>query len=135
MEQLEKQLFGRTNVTIDGEGIIRDRNTPIPEAREAVHKRFILEQAKRTKETIEELCMLKNVRELPEDCFSILKVADYIDGGHELRLADATWHISYYNNQDKERIKKVMQRTGCRRFELLKGIDECISDYVRTKQN
>lgn len=78
---------------------------------------------------IEELCMLKGVRELPSNCFSILGAADYIDGGHTPRKESAKWHISYYSAEDKKRIEKVMQRTGCDNFELHQGIDECIMEF------
>ena len=78
---------------------------------------------------IEELCMLKEVRELPSNCSSILGAADYIDGGHAPRKENARWHISYYSDEDKKRIERVMQRTGCDNFELHQGIDECIMEF------
>ncbi len=87
------------------------------------------QQAIRTKEVIEELCSIKRVRKLPPDCFSILKAANYIDGGHTPRSNNAKWHISYYSDDDKLQIEKVMQKAGCDNFELHKGIDECIADF------
>lgn len=42
---------------------------------------------------------------------------------------NAKWHISYYSDDDKKRIEKVMQRAGCDNFELHKGIDECIIEF------
>ena len=127
---LEQVLFGQTGIYTDSDGIIHKNDFEHDEkAKSAVYKRFIMEQACRTKEVIEELCMLKNVQELPADCFSVLKAASYIDGGHTPRSDNAKWHISYYSDEDKEQIKKVMKRTGCNNFELYKSIDECIAEF------
>lgn len=88
-----------------------------------------MEQAERKKEVIEELCMLKNVHELPSDCFSILTIADYIDGGHEPRTNNAKWHISYHSDKDKKQIENVMQKAGCDNYMLYQGIYDCIKEY------
>lgn len=128
-EMLEQVLFGQTGIYTDSDGIIHKNDEHDEKAKSAVYKRFIIEQACRTKEVIEELCMLKNVQELPADCFSVLKAASYIDGGHTPRSDNAKWHISYYSDEDKEQIKKVMKRTGCNNFELYKSIDECIAEF------
>lgn len=128
-EMLEQVLFGQTGVYTDENGIVHKNVERDEEAKDAVYKRFLMEQAVRTKEVIEELCMMKDVRELPSDCFSILKVADYIDGGHTPRSEDAKWHISYYSDEDKKQIEKVMQRAGCTYFQLYQGIDECIAEF------
>lgn len=45
------------------------------------------------------------------------------------RKQDAIWHISYYSDEDKLQIENVMQRAGCKRYELYKGIDKCIGEY------
>ena len=101
-------MFGKTNVYTDGEGKIHEIDEIIPKAREAVRKRFIMEQAARTKEVIEDLCILKHVDQLPDDCYSVLAAADYIDGGHDKRVQNAKWHISYFSDKDREQIEKVM---------------------------
>lgn len=128
-EMMERILFGQTGVYTDGDGIVHKNDERNEEAKAAVHKRFLVEQAVRTKEVIEELCMLKGVNELPPDCFSILKAADYIDGGHEPRANNAKWHISYYSDIDRKQIENVMQRTGCENYVLFQGIDECIKEF------
>lgn len=128
-EMIEKILFGQTGIYTDGNGKVHKKDELNEKAKAAVHKRFLMEQAVRTKEVIEELCMMKGVRELPSDCFSILDMADYIDGGHTPRSESAKWHISYYSDEDKKRIEKVMQRAGCDNFELHQGIDECIMEF------
>ncbi len=61
---------------------------------------------------------MKNVVELPEDCLSVLKAADFIDGGHEPRKQDATWHISCFSDRDKVQAERVMKRAGCKNFVL-----------------
>ena len=108
-EMLEKRLFGKTNVYTDGDGNAYEVDDIMPKALEAVHKRFLMEQAARTKEVIEELCILKKVSRLPDDCYLVLGAADYIDGGHDKRVQNAKWHISYFNDKDKEQIEKVMK--------------------------
>ena len=128
-EQFERALFGQTDVYTDGAGNIHKKDVNDENIKNAVHKRFLMEQAARTKEVIEELCLLKNVKELPADCFSILKAADFIDGGHAPRIVDAKWHISYNTEDDEKQIKSVLQRTGCENFKLFHGIDECISEF------
>ena len=97
-------------------------------AAEAVKRRFIFEQALRTKHVLEEICILKHIEEIPEsaECASVFKLADYIDGIHEKRKINAKWHISYFNEEDKIRIANVMHRIDCTDYELIHGIDECI---------
>lgn len=128
-EMLEKRLFGKTNVYTDGDGKAHEVEDIMPKAQEAVRKRFVMEQAARTKEVIEELCILKKVKQLPKDCYSVLGAADYMDGGHDKRVQNAKWHISYFNDKDKEQIEKVMKRANCKDYELYQGIDACIACY------
>lgn len=125
-EMLEKRLFGKTNIYTDEVGKVREVDNVMPKAQEAVHKRFIMEQATRTKEVIEELCILKQVTQLPDNCYSVLGAADYIDGGHDKRVQNAKWHISYFTKDDKVQIEKVMKRAGCTNYQLYQSIDECI---------
>lgn len=129
LEMLEMLLFGQTGVYTDGDGTVHKIEEADIDAKKAVYNRFLIEQAERTKKCIEELCILKGVYELPDDVFSVLKAADYIDGGHDKRSADAEWHISYYSKDDKKRIEQVMLETGCNKFELHKSIEECIATY------
>lgn len=128
-ELLEMALFGTTGCYTDGNGRVHKKEEQDEKAKTAVYQRFLMEQAGRTKEVIEELCAIKGVRVLPADCFSVLKTADYIDGGHEPRHRDARWHISYHCDADRARIENVMKRIGCTNFELYKGIDECIKEF------
>lgn len=128
-ERLEIYMFGRNDILTDGDGVVHSLNAVQQKAEEAVHKRFILEQAARTKEVIEELCAMKHVDELPPDCWSVLKAADYIDGGHDPRIEEAMWHISYFSDEDKQRIEDVTKRAGCKKYELHQGIDDCISAF------
>lgn len=43
--------------------------------------------------------------------------------------SDAKWHISYYNDSDRQRIENVMDQLGCTNYELFKTIDECIERF------
>ena len=63
-EMIEKRLFGKTNVYTDGDGVVHEVDEAMPKAQDAVRKRFIMEQAVRTKEVIEELCMLKQINKV-----------------------------------------------------------------------
>lgn len=128
-ELIEKSIIGKANVYVDESGNIHDKYDNMAESKEAVNKRAIFEQAIRTREILEELCMMKDADMLPPDCCSILKAADYIDGGHDKRISDAKWHISYFSENDKKQIENVMQRAGCRNYELHQGIDECIAAF------
>lgn len=132
-EKLEVLLFGDSNVYTDKEGEVHKVDKESPKAQEAVQKRFLLEQAARTKQMIEELCFLKGVSELPNDCYSILGAADYIDGGHDKRSKNAKWHISYFSEKDKEQIERVMSDAGCKDYELYNSIDECIECFKRVE--
>lgn len=128
-EMMEKALFGKTNVYTDGDGRVHKVEEAMQKAQDAVHKRFVMEQAARTKEVIEEFCILKQVKQLPGDCCSVLGAADYIDGGHDKRIQNAKWHISYFSDTDKEQIERVMRRVGCTDYKLYQSIDECIGTF------
>lgn len=130
-EMLEKRLFGKTSVYTDEDGNAHEVDDIMPKALEAVHKRFLMEQAARTKEVIEELCILKKVTQLPHDCYSVLGAADYIDGGHDKRVNNAEWHISYFNDKDRVQIEKVMNRVGCTNYQLYQSIDKCIESLKK----
>lgn len=130
-EMIEKRLFGKTNIYTDDDGRVHEVEDTMPKAQEAVRKRFVMEQAARTKEVIEELCILKNVNQLPADCYSVLGAVDFIDGGHDKRVQNARWHISYFNEKDKEQIEKVMKGTGCTDYRLYSSIDECIDSFKK----
>lgn len=45
---------------------------------------------------------------------------------------DAKWHISYFNDEDKQRIENLMSRIGCANYELHSSIDECIKEFRTT---
>ncbi len=126
-EAFERSVFGQVGVITDKDGYVHKKENV--KAAEAVHKRFIMEQAARTKEIIEDLCILKGVRSLPGDCLSVLKAADYIDGGHEPRKQDATWHISCFSEKDRIQAEMVMKRAGCKKYVLYHGIEECIEGF------
>ena len=128
-EALERTLFGQVGVITDKEGNIHQKKDIDRKASEAVYKRFIMEQAMRTKEVIEDLCTLKDVDELPGNCLSVLKAVDYIEGGHESRKQDVTWYISCFSDKDRIQAKKVMERAGCKNYILYQGIEECIEGF------
>lgn len=102
------------------------------EAAAAVHQRFLLEQAARTKEIIDELCTIKHVRKIPKDIHSVLGAASYIDGGHCPRGKDARWHISYFSETGKQQIESVLGRIGCDNYTLYPSIDETIATFKAT---
>lgn len=103
------------------------------EIRESIHKRFIIEEALRTKEVMEDLCIVKGVEEVPEDaqCASVLKLASYLDGGHAERAGNAHRHTSYHSEADRKRIKGVMKAFGCsyEDYTLYPSIDVCLRAF------
>lgn len=66
---------------------------------------------------------------IPEDCHSILGYMDYVDGGHDRRKRNAVWHISYFSNEDKKRVVRVMKDLYIKRYRLYGSIDECIGAF------
>lgn len=129
LDVIEKAIFGRNDVITDGDGVVHDLDDVEEKSCDAVYKRFIMEQAARTKEVIEELCMMKGIKDIPSHCYSVMKVAEYIGEGCRTRIKDARWHISYYSDQDKEQIESVMRRCGCTNYELFPSIEKCIEDF------
>lgn len=130
-EMIEKAIFGRNNICTDGNGVVHDVDDVIEASKETVNKRFLMEQATRTKEVIEEFCMLKGIHEIPPNCYSVLSIAKHIDGSHEQRSKNAKWHISYHSDKDKEQIEYVMERCGCTEYELYPSIEKCIAEFKK----
>ncbi|MCD8196612.1 MAG: hypothetical protein LUE24_05530, partial [Lachnospiraceae bacterium] len=62
----------------------------------------------------------------------VLGLADFLDMGHARRLRNAKWHITYYSDKDKHRVKSVMKRLGLKRYTLYSNIDECIGKFATT---
>ncbi|MBQ9206492.1 MAG: hypothetical protein IJ158_07240 [Treponema sp.] len=103
-------------------------------AKLAVNRRFIFEQAARTRQVLNELCLLMHYEEevpASAECASVFKLAEYIQGTHEKRKYNAKWHISYFSDEDKERIKSVMASTDCSDYELFSSIDKCIAGVLK----
>lgn len=86
---LKKRLFGKTNVYANDDDKAHEVEKVMQKAQEAVRKRFVMEQAIRTKEVIEELCILKHVKQFPNACYFVLGVTDYLDGGHDKSVQNA----------------------------------------------
>lgn len=105
------------------------------ERKNTVHIRFLLEQDERTNEILDELWKLKHKEErsdyVKETCRSVLKLGEYMDGGHNARSTDAHWHITYHSSTDKDRIENVMRKIGCNNYTLYSTIDECIKCFKR----
>lgn len=132
-ELLERKLFGKNDIYTDSDGKVHELDNAMEKARKAVHKRFLMEQAYRTKEVIKELCELKGITKVPKNCYSVLGAADYIDGGHDKRTRNAKWHISYHTDEDKIRIENTMNRINCQEYRLYEGIDSCLEEFKKNK--
>ena len=96
-----------------------------------VHQRFMLEQAGRDKEAIKRLCRQRRYREEIDIAkySSVLSAAEYLDGEHIAREADAKWILSFHSKSDKERIDEVMNKIGCNNYEPIPSIDECLEPF------
>ncbi|GLI51488.1 hypothetical protein TSYNTROOL_15740 [Tepidanaerobacter syntrophicus] len=45
------------------------------------------------------------------------------------RIDDATWHISYYSDEDKQWIEALLDELGCKKTKLYPTIDECLMPF------
>lgn len=98
-------------------------------AKYAVTQRFWYEQSKRTGAVLEELSQ-KYAVPVPNGCHSVLGYMDYVDRGHDQRKRNAAWHISYYSDADKKRIKRVLRDLNVKNYTMHATIDECIADFA-----
>lgn len=88
-------------------------------------QRFWIEQAQRTRNLLEDL-EKKYKTTVPKDCNSILEYAKIVDGGHDKRKRNARWIISYYSQEDKERITKTLKEYYIKHCILYDSIEECL---------
>lgn len=100
------------------------------DAEYAVKQRFWFEQSQRTQEALEKLASEYHVP-VPKGCYSILSYMDYVDGGHDQRKRNATWHISYHSKKDEKRIKKEMKSLHIKQYHLYDSIDKCIECFKK----
>lgn len=101
------------------------------EERCAVNRRFLFEQAGRTQDFLKEIAQKYGNSEFPDGIHSVLGLAEYLDGGHDQRLRNAQWHISYRTPEDKTQIKRVMKQIGLKRYHLYDSIDKCLQAYAK----
>ncbi len=95
-------------------------------AEEAVHQRFLLEQSERTHDLLYKMVSQSGLKDIPEGCHSVLSLANYLDHGHEKRERNAKWHISYYSEDDKNRIESLMKKMDLNLYQLYPSIEECL---------
>lgn len=109
----------------------RNNKISYPEnlAKYAVTQRFWFEQAQRTQDVLEKLSKQYCVP-IPDSCYSILGYMDYVDNGHDQRKRNATWHISYYSDSDRKRVRKVMKELRIKNYSLHATINDCIADFA-----
>lgn len=121
LEEMEKAVFGEDELY----------NSSIADAaKRSVHQRFLLEQSRRTQDMVNAIARKRGLRKAPDGCHSVLGLADYLDGGHDQRRKNAQWHISYFTQNDKKQIERVMKRIGLKRYHLYASIDQCIEAYI-----
>lgn len=90
-----------------------------PEQKEAVEKRFRMEQGERH-------------REMEKAFFKLFKKEKYCTDNPikvKPRKEDATWHISYYSERDKRWEERVMAMLECKNVRLYSSIDECLASF------
>lgn len=115
-----KAMFGESEYTKEDEEL----------EKYAVKQRFLWEQAKRTQEKLMKISKNNGMNKAPQGCYSVLGLADYLDMGHDRRLRNAKWNITYYSESDRRRITATMKKLGLKRYTLYPSIDECISVFA-----
>lgn len=45
------------------------------------------------------------------------------------RIDDASWHISYYSDKDRQWSEALMKELGCKKVNLYPSIDECLVPF------
>lgn len=101
--------------------LLRNKQMRIEKA--AVRRRYLKEQEERNKKIQREYLRMLNKRLnlgylTPKEAF--------LEADQEVvkNLNGAKWYISYYNNEDKEKIEKSMSNFGCKNYTLYNSIDE-----------
>ncbi len=54
---------------------------------------------------------------------------EFHDFLHPIRTDQAQWHITYYNDETKRRIIKLMKKIKCNNYQLYLGIDQCLAPF------
>ncbi|MBQ9042807.1 MAG: hypothetical protein IJ111_08325 [Eggerthellaceae bacterium] len=112
------------------QGTVLDPEYPAEDAERAVRMRFLLEQSGRTKEVMQDLAtIMSGSDEQADACDSMLSLAARLDGGHDARVKNASWHISYHSEADKAHFENVMAKLGVADYSLHGSIEECIAPF------
>lgn len=101
----------------------------LPQEEAAIHRKFMLEQCERDMAIHKKFTkMMRKLAKKGGEDFSIGSDADIASGRlvSDARTEDARWHISYYSPADKKRAEQLMEKLGCKNYELFGSIDEAI---------
>lgn len=114
-----EDMFSRLQYVVETVGYQRDDVKQ--EYTDAMIRKMVEEQDARNKMFQKEF--LKHFSGVSEE--ELLREAEKI----KPRTADARWHISYFSEKDKAWIECVMKELGCKNYELLHGIDQCLAGF------
>ena len=104
------------------------RNKQIKIEKAAVRKRYLREQEERNKKIQKEYLRMLN-KNLHLGYITPKEAFLEVDEETIKKLNGAEWHISYFSNEDKEKIEKSMSNFRCKNYILYNSIDECIKKF------
>lgn len=93
----------------------------------AVRRRFLEEQAERDARAKKEF--LRFMRKKQNGIYRTAKELGLeMDGTKPAK--PPIWHVSYYSDEDRERITEVLNMFGCANYKLYSSIDECMDELL-----
>lgn len=120
-----EDLHARINYTIEHYGYKHSHEQADPYQEQAIARRLKLERDAQQTWMEREFLRTMGIRR------SWRRPKGEIPPSHSnARTEDAMWHLSYHGDSDKPRKELVMQRLGCRQYELLPTIDACLENLT-----
>lgn len=115
------ELYNRLQYAINHGGYQLDYKNLDAQQIEAVTRKYSQEQAMRNQEFQKMFFKLfGKVSEIDLDKVAKKTVP---------RIDDATWHITYYSDRDRQWIKTLLKELGCKKTKLYPTIDECLVPF------
>lgn len=124
-------------------GIIPDAYPPIIEGNAetermlrleaaVVHRRFLIEQQERNMQTTQ--MFFKKLRRIRRKITGNKSHSFILCNNEEKAYAvpkksSPQWHISYFSDEDKQRIESMMRQLKCQNFTLYPTIDSCLEKF------
>lgn len=114
-------LHNRLQFAINHTGYRVDYQDLDPQQIEAVNSQYLQEQATRNQDFQK---MFTKVLSQRKD-----KTPDKCVKKNIPRVDDATWHVSYHTDQDKQWAETLLKELGCKKVKLYPTIGECLAPF------